>query len=209
MWRGLCHIVGWERREKGATPEAHPSPQGSHPLLSVLPQTKSDVRAPSVCTCSFLSGLCLTGKYRPACFLPLSYSRKNLMRRFLSFNLELSLDSCHTWCLLSMTWLMYRGFPSYLLPSSDITGSTCQCQSYICLFSCVRSPSSVFWTGFLRNSFPGCQLSLLFSLQHAWLLCFAEDAPLRLQRCFQEEVSSWGMGLIFLPKSYREEATAC
>lgn len=128
---------------------------------------------------------------------------------FLSFNLELSLDSAtydsfflwHDWCI--------EGFPLISYLHLILQAALVSVRSYICLYSCVRCQSSVFWTGFLCNSFPGCQLSLLFSLQHAWLLCFAEDAPLRLQRCFQEEVSSWGTGLIFLPTSYREEANVC
>lgn len=76
----------------------------------------------------------------------------------------------HDWCI--------EGFPVISYLHLVLHSALVSVRSYICLFSCGRSPNRVSWMGLLHDSFPGCQLSLLLSFQHAWFFWSEEDTLL-------------------------------
>lgn len=79
----------------------------------------------------------------------------------------------HDWCI--------EGFPVISYLHLTWHSELVSVSSYICLFSCGRSPTCVSWRGLLHDSFPGCQLSLLFLFQCAWLIWSKGDTLLCLQ----------------------------
>lgn len=162
-WRGSC--VMWERRGRSSIPRNLSlcrAPHSAHPPFSSQnPPLKHPLHM------HFLkSGL----KLENTVLLPSpNYPSKSLISWF--FILTLAQPDSYCACHLSVAWLMYGGFPCSLLPSSDVALGACQCQElHLPLQSWQEE-------GILHNSFPGCQLSLLFSFQHAWLIwCDPKEA---------------------------------